>query len=83
MPGITDTAFFERAGLLDTKMGTANKMDPAKVARIGYDAMMDGEADVIAGWKNKFEAALANITPGEHLAAQHGKMAKPGSASGK
>lgn len=42
--------------------------------------MMDGEADVIAGWKNKIEAALANITPGEHLAAQHGKVARPGSA---
>lgn len=80
MPGVTDTEFFERAGLLDTKMAHAKKMDPAVVAKVGYDAMMDGEADVIAGWKNKLEAALSNITPGEHLAAHHGKLAKPGSA---
>jgi short-subunit dehydrogenase len=80
MPGVTDTAFFERAGLLDTKIAHAKKMDPAVVAKVGYDAMMDGEADVIAGWKNKIEAALSSITPGEHLAAQHGKAAKPGSA---
>lgn len=80
MPGITDTAFFERAGLLDTELAASKKMDPAEVARIGYDAMMDGEADVIAGWKNKVEAALASVTPGERLAAKHGEVAKPGSA---
>jgi short-subunit dehydrogenase len=80
MPGITDTAFFERAGLLDTKMGTAPRMDPAEVARIGYAAMAHGDADVIAGWRNKFEAALSMVLPGERLAARHGKAAKPGSA---
>jgi short-subunit dehydrogenase len=80
MPGITDTAFFERAGLLDTKIGTAPRMDPAEVARIGYEAMKHGEADVIAGWKNKLEVAFSSVMPGEHLAARHGKAAKPGSA---
>jgi len=80
MPGITDTAFFERAGLLDTRIGTAPKMDPADVARIGYQAMERGEADVIAGWKNKLETALAMFIPAAQLAARHGKAAKPGSA---
>ena len=80
MPGITDTAFFERAGLLDTQIGVAPRMHPAEVARIGYDAMMRGEADVIAGWKNKLEVAISCLTPAEHLAARHGKAARPGSA---
>ncbi|WP_395683271.1 SDR family NAD(P)-dependent oxidoreductase [Dokdonella sp.] len=80
MPGITDTAFFERAGLLDTRIGTAPKMDPAEVARIGYQAMERGEADVIAGWKNKLETALAMFIPAAQLAARHGRAAKPGSA---
>ncbi|WP_257386665.1 SDR family NAD(P)-dependent oxidoreductase [Tahibacter caeni] len=80
MPGVTDTEFFERAGLLDTKLGTGKKMDPAEVARIGYDAMLEGEADVVAGWKNKLAVAMANLTPGERLAARHAEMAKPGSA---
>jgi short-subunit dehydrogenase len=80
MPGVTDTEFFERAGMLDTKLNTGKKMDPAEVAKIGYDAMKAGEADVVAGWKNKLAVALANVTPGERLAAQHAKTAKPGSA---
>jgi short-subunit dehydrogenase len=80
MPGVTDTNFFERADMLDTKVGAGKKMDPAKVAKIGYDAMMDGEADVIAGWKNKLMVAASDILPGQTTARQHAKMAKPGSA---
>ena len=33
MPGPTDTEFFERADMLDTKVGTGDKDDPADVAR--------------------------------------------------
>jgi uncharacterized protein len=81
MPGVTDTEFFERADLMDTKVGTdEHKADPVDVAKAGFDAMMDGESDVIAGLKNKVQAALANITPAEMLAKQHRKMAEPGSA---
>jgi short-subunit dehydrogenase len=81
MPGVTDTEFFERADLMDTKVGTQeNKADPAEVARIGFDAMMKGEADVVAGMKNKLQVAMAAITPAEVLAEQHRKMAEPGTA---
>ncbi|HEY7638750.1 MAG TPA: SDR family NAD(P)-dependent oxidoreductase [Steroidobacteraceae bacterium] len=81
MPGVTDTEFFERADLMDTKVGTQeDKMHPAEVARIGFDAMMKGEADVVAGLKNKLQVAMAGITPKEALAQQHRKMAEPGSA---
>ncbi|HKQ12823.1 MAG TPA: SDR family NAD(P)-dependent oxidoreductase [Steroidobacteraceae bacterium] len=81
MPGVTDTEFFERAELMDTKVGTQeNKADPAEVARIGFDAMMRGEADVVAGLKNKLQVAMAGITPKEALAEQHRKMAEPGTA---
>ncbi|WP_313917759.1 SDR family NAD(P)-dependent oxidoreductase [Tahibacter sp.] len=81
MPGATDTEFFERADMLDTKVGASKKMDPAEVAKIGFDAMKEGEADVVAGWRNKLMVALGNVTPGETLAAQHAKAAKPGSAN--
>src|SRR5690606_34291451 len=53
MPGPTDTDFFVRADMLDTKVGEGKKADPADVARIGFEAMLKGEADVVAGWKNK------------------------------
>ncbi len=81
MPGPTDTEFFERANLMDTKVGAdKHKMDPAEVAAIGYRAMMDGEADVVAGIKNKLEVAMAKVTPASLLAEQHRKLAEPGTA---
>jgi short-subunit dehydrogenase len=81
MPGVTDTDFFDRAGLMDTKLGTQeDKADPAGVARVGFTAMMDGEGDVIAGMKNKLQAAAAHLTPAGVLAEQHRKIAEPGTA---
>ena len=80
MPGATETDFFERADMLDTKVGQGPKDDPAVVARVGFDAMMSGDADIVSGWKNKLQAAMASVTPAEVLAERHRKMAEPGSA---
>jgi len=80
MPGATETEFFERAGLMDTKVGTDPKDDPADVAKAGFDAMMEGKGDVVSGLKNKIQSALANVTPAAVLAEQHRKMAEPGTA---
>jgi uncharacterized protein len=83
MPGVTDTEFFERAGMMDTKVGTQeDKADPADVARIGFEAMMKGESDVVAGMKNRLQVAVAGIVSKEALAEQHRKMAQPGTAEG-
>jgi hypothetical protein len=80
MPGATETGFFERAGMADTRVGQGKKDDPAVVARAGFDAMMKGEADVVTGWKNKVQTTLANVTPNTVLAEQHRRSAEPGSA---
>lgn len=77
MPGATETAFFERADMLDTPVGKQKKDDPGFVAQVGYEAMMNGEGDVVSGWKNKLMTAAANVTPAETLARQHRKMAEP------
>ncbi|MGF9694178.1 SDR family NAD(P)-dependent oxidoreductase [Rhizobium sp. 0TCS1.26] len=77
MPGPTDTEFFERAELQNTSVGQMKKDDPVMVAKLGYEAMMDGEGDVVTGWKNKLQSALANVTPAGALAAAHRKMAEP------
>jgi short-subunit dehydrogenase len=79
MPGATETEFFERADMLDTKVGQQKKDDPADVARDGFEAMMNGEGDVVSGWKNKLQTTIANVTPAGVLAEQHRKMAEPGS----
>jgi short-subunit dehydrogenase len=81
MPGATETDFFERADMLDTKIGQGKKDDPADVARTGFKAMMNGEGDVVTGWQNKLQAAIANLTPAAVLAEQHRRKAEPGSAS--
>jgi uncharacterized protein len=80
MPGATETEFFRRAGMLDTKLGTEEKDDAAMVARSGYKAMLKGESDVVTGMKNKIQSAVANVVPNEVLAKQHRKMAEPGIA---
>jgi short-subunit dehydrogenase len=79
MPGPVETEFFERAGMMDTKVGQSKKSDPAKVAKTGFDAMMKGEGDVVAGLKNKIQAAVAAVTPQSQLAEMHRDMAEPGS----
>jgi short-subunit dehydrogenase len=81
MPGATETEFFERADMLDTKIGTAKKDDPADVARQGFQAMMRGDGDVVTGWQNKLQTAIASITPSGILAEAHKRQAKPGTAA--
>jgi short-subunit dehydrogenase len=81
MPGATETEFFERADMMDTKVGTSKKDDPADVAKIGFTAMMKGEGDVVSGWHNKLRTAIASVTPVGRLAEQHRKIAEPGSAT--
>ena len=80
MPGATDTEFFARADMLDTKVGAGKKEDPADVAKVGFKAMMKGEDDVVAGLKNKLQATVANVTPATVLAEMHRHQAEPGSA---
>ena len=80
MPGPTDTLFFERAHMIDTKVGQQKKDDPLDVARAGYEAMKRGDADVVAGFKNKVMTTLAAVTPAGILAEQHRKLAQPGTA---
>jgi uncharacterized protein len=80
MPGATETDFFERADMMDTKVGTQKKDDPAMVAKAGFDAMMKGAGDVVTGWQNKLQAAIAHVTPADMLAEMHRGMAQPGTA---
>jgi short-subunit dehydrogenase len=83
MPGATDTDFFRRAGMEDTKVGTEgkNENDPKDVARQGYDAMMEGADRVFsASFKTKVEGETARFMPESVKAEMHRKQAEPGSA---
>jgi len=81
-PGPTDTNFFARAGMLDTKVGADKKDDPADVARDGFEALMAGKDHVVAGsFKNKVQSTMAQVTPDKVTAEMHRKLSEPGSAS--
>lgn len=78
MPGATETNFFHRAGMDDTKVGMAEKDDPADVAKTGFEALMSGKDHVVAGsFKNKVQATMAHILPDTVTADLHRKQAKP------
>jgi uncharacterized protein len=81
VPGATETEFFDRADMMDTKVGTSKKDDPADVANTGFKVMMKGEGDVVSGWHNKLRTAIASVTPAGRLAEKHRKIAEPGSAT--
>jgi uncharacterized protein len=83
MPGATETEFFERADLMDAKVGHQKKIDPADVAMQGFDAMMNGDGDVVTGWMNKMRTAIASVTPSGILAEAHRSLTEPGSAHNK
>jgi short-subunit dehydrogenase len=78
MPGATETEFFERADMTDTKVGTAKKDDPAEVAKVGWQAMMRGDADVVYGMHNKLQTVAADVMPASVTAKMHANMAAPG-----
>lgn len=80
LPGPTETDFFRRADLEDTRIGQAPKDDPAHVAKQGFDALMKGERRVVASSVTTKAMEAANkVLPDRLKAAAHRVMAKPGS----
>jgi uncharacterized protein len=80
MPGPTDTEFFERADMLDTKVGAGDKDDPADVARDGFEALMNGDERVVsASLSTKLQGRASRLMPDSAKAAMHRRMAEPGS----
>lgn len=81
MPGPTETNFFERAQMEDTKIAASEKDDAAEVAREGFEALMAGKDHVIAGsMKNKMQGFVGGLMPETVTAEMHRRQAEPGSA---
>ena len=79
-PGPTDTDFFRRAGMDNTKTGQEGKEDsePYEVAKQGFEALMKGEKHVYAASLSvKFQGAVANLVPDAVKAAMHERQARP------
>lgn len=70
MPGPTDTNFFHRAELINTRIGKGPKDDPAKVAKQGYEALKHGKRKVVAeSVTTKFMGAANKFLPDSVKAA--------------
>jgi uncharacterized protein len=80
MPGATDTRFFARAGMTDTRVGAGTKQDPKSVAEAGWQAVMAGDDKVVAGAANKAQALLSRVIPATASAKRFGHLSEPGGA---
>jgi Short-chain dehydrogenases of various substrate specificities len=76
-PGATNTDFFNKADMLDSKILDTQLSDPAQVARDGYEALMKGDDKVVSGFKNKAMVAGSNVMPDTMVATQMDKMQQP------
>ena len=79
LPGATNTDFFNKAGMQDSKI-VQNKeqlSDPADVAKDGYQALMRGDDMIVSGFKNKMQVDIAAVTPDEMLADNLNKRQEP------
>lgn len=82
LPGPTDTNFFHRAGMDDTKAGSEKKDDPAEVAKQGFEALMAGKDSIIAGsLMTKLQGNVSKILPDTLNARQHRQLTEPGSGN--
>jgi hypothetical protein len=78
LPGPTDTDFFNKADMEESKIVQEEKLDdPLQVAKDGYEAMMKGEDKVISGWKNKMQVSMANVMTDSAAAERMKKQQEP------
>ncbi|CAN5320886.1 SDR family oxidoreductase [soil metagenome] len=78
LPGATDTDFFNKAEMNDSKVvQEGNMYDPADVAKDGYDALMAGKDMVISGFKNKVQVTMSNLMSDSRNAATMREQQKP------
>jgi len=76
IPSATDTDFFNKAGMEHTKAAQDNPEDPAVVAKIGYEALLHGEAHAYAPGARQM-AAMSSLLSNENVAKMAEKQMQP------
>jgi short-subunit dehydrogenase len=70
LPGATNTNFFNRAGMKDTKLVREGELADARdVARAGYDALMRGDDHVVYPIQERVTSFFAKLVP-DRMAVQ-------------
>lgn len=80
MPGPTETEFFERADMEDTKVGSSEKDEVGRGGTAGlrgaYDRQGRGRRGLV---QKQVQVAASRLMPDAAKAAMHRRMAEPGS----
>ena len=76
-PGATETDFFRKAEMEDSKIMDTKLSDPADVAKDGYKALMAGEDKIVSGLKNKIQVAVSNLATDSMSAKSMEEQQKP------
>jgi short-subunit dehydrogenase len=76
-PGPTESEFKVRAGSQRSRLFETFVMDAPTVARVGYEAMMQGKAVAIPGLRNKVIAAAVRVIPRPLIAELSHRAARP------
>jgi short-subunit dehydrogenase len=75
LPGATDTDFFHKGKLEDTVTYREKELlDPAEVAKDGYEALQRGESKIISGAKTKMHVFMADLLGSKQSAANMRKQ---------
>lgn len=78
LPGATDTDFFNKAEMNESKIVQEGKLaDAAGVAKDGYDALMRGDDMVVSGMKNKMQVKTGALKSDEKKAKDMAKEQEP------
>lgn len=78
LPGATETDFFNKADMENSKIVQEGKLSNAKtVAKDGYEALMAGDDKIVSGLKNKAQVLMANMMPDEMAAKSMRKQQEP------
>lgn len=78
LPGATDTDFFNKADMTESKAVQEGQLaEAAGVAKDGYEALMNNESMVISGFMNKVNVAMGNLLPDQAVADQMKSKQEP------
>jgi len=76
-PGPTESEFKVRAGSQRSRLFDAFVMDAPRVARVGYEAMMNGKPLAIPGLRNKLIPIAVRLSPRSMIAELSHRAARP------
>lgn len=74
IPGPTDTDFFRKANMENTKAAQDNPQNAAEVAKEGYEGLLEGKHHVTSKFSVQAQVAMSNVMPNEAVSSMAAKQ---------